>query len=95
MRAVRLERVLRLAGYTRFDTECIAAGKAYLAERKERGALRDVLWAAGRDGDHLEIAQNVTFHAAATTRAECRRHARELALEFLIGRDYGGDPNRQ
>lgn len=97
MNATKFDSMAREGNYRRIGMFPMATGQAYLAEKiihTPEGAQFEMLWAVGKDADHLEIAQKITFNYH-STKSMRSKHALEKATEYLAIRDYAGDTRRQ
>lgn len=96
MRANDFDKMTSQGGYRKIGMFPVVGGQAYLAEKivHEDEMEYVTLWAAGPDGENLEIAQHIHFKWG-TPRDMRENHALQKAREFLALRDYRGDPNRR
>lgn len=97
MKSGDLDRMTRRGGWRQIGMFPLPTGQAYLAEKAihtPEGCQFETLWAAGRDADWLEIAQVIHFDWE-STKDQRRQLALQTATEYLMNRDYRGDPDRQ
>lgn len=97
MRSVTFDRMASLGGYRKIGMFREKGGQVYIAEKivhADDGVQYETLWAAGPDGENIDIAQKITSPWG-ITRDDRERLAREEGRKFLKLRDYYGDSRRK